>query len=188
MTTKRPTKPPLEIGVLIQAAAWRRAVPDAARLATRAARAAFAAAVPARIPPAGAEAAVVLADDQAVRALNRRWRRQDKPTNVLAFVAADQPGPALASGAPLALGDVVVALETARGEAKSEGKRLADHLSHLIVHGMLHLLGRDHRTAAQAERMERLETRILAGLGVADPYAPRTAPRTKPARRRKPAR
>ncbi len=188
MTTKRPTKSPLEIDVLIQAVAWRRALPGAARLAAAAARAAFSAAPPARMPKAGAEAAVVLADDKAVRKLNRDWRHRDKPTNVLAFAAGEGPR---AGPAPLALGDVVVAIETARTEAESEGKTLADHVRHLVVHGMLHLLGRDHRAAPEARRMERLETEILAGLGVADPYAPRAAGpvRSKtPARRRKPAR
>ncbi len=177
----------MAVGVVIQAAAWRRALPGVARLAAKAAQAAFAAQPFARVPAAGAEAAVVLADDKAVRELNRDWRRKDKPTNVLAFAAAEGPQVASAPGMPLALGDVVVALETARTEAKSEGKTLADHVSHLVVHGMLHLLGRDHRTAAQAGRMEKLETKILAGLGVADPYAPRTdarARRARPARRK----
>ncbi|MEK7245124.1 MAG: rRNA maturation RNase YbeY, partial [Pseudomonadota bacterium] len=118
------------------------------------------------------------------------WRGQDKPTNVLAFAAGDardcarhavrrafarrardgRDTPRVAAE-PLALGDVVVALETARAEATKERKPLADHLRHLVVHGMLHLLGLDHRGAREARRMERLETKVLATLDVPDPYA-----------------
>lgn len=184
--------PTLEVGVLIRAPAWRRALPHARRLAETAARAAFAAAAGAKRATQGtaAEAAVVLADDRTVRTLNRDWRGQDKPTNVLAFAAREGVVAKPAPGAPLALGDVVVALQTARAEAKAEGKRLADHFRHLVVHGMLHLLGRDHRTDAEARRMERLETNVLAGLGVADPYAARSKQsRKKPVRRgRRPGR
>ncbi len=73
-------------------------------------------------------------------------------------------------GAPAALGDVVLALETIAAEAQAQGKPLADHLAHLVVHGVLHLLGYDHETQGQARSMERLEIEILAGLGIADPY------------------
>ncbi|MFI4989240.1 MAG: rRNA maturation RNase YbeY, partial [Alphaproteobacteria bacterium] len=90
-------------------------------------------------------------------------------------------GPALLG--PTLLGDVIVALETSRSEAAAGGKPLADHLAHLIVHGTLHLLGYDHERAADAARMERLECRVLADLGIADPYA---APRRRsPAERGK---
>lgn len=196
MTTKRPPRPlapasmlpapTLKVDVLIRAPAWRRALPHARRLAETAAGAAFAAAAGAKRARQGmaAEAAVVLADDRTVRTLNRDWRGQDKPTNVLAFAAGEGVVVRPVPGEPLALGDVVVALQTARAEAKAEGKRLADHFRHLVVHGMLHLLGRDHRTDAEARRMERLETTVLAGLGIADPYAPRPKQsRKKPARR-----
>ena len=182
-------KSALEVGVRVEAAAWSRALPGASRLAERAAQAAFAAARPRRLIEAGAEAAVVLADDARMRALNRDWRGQDKPTNVLAFAARDwrvgarsaRDGRAMprATGQPMVLGDVVVALETARAEARAEGKPLADHLRHLVVHGMLHLLGHDHRRAPAARRMERLERKVLATLDVPDPYAP-------PRRRRPP--
>ena len=94
--------------------------------------------------------------------------RPDAPTNVLSFPAAASAPPA--PGAPLLLGDVVLAFETVAAEAAAQGKPLADHLAHLVVHGVLHLLGFDHEADAEAERMEALETRLLAGLGIADPY------------------
>ena len=165
-------KPLLEVGVRIKAAGWNRALPRASRLARRAAHAAFAAAPPRRLPRAGAEAAVVLADDAGVRALNRDFRGRDKPTNVLAFAAREGACPRLRAGEPLSLGDVVVAFETARAEARADGRPLADHLRHLVVHGMLHLLGHDHRVLRAARRMERLEAKVLATLDVPDPYAP----------------
>lgn len=168
----------------IKAKAWRRALPGASRLAERAALAAFAAARPKRLSRAGAEAAVVLADDARVRALNRDYRGRDKPTNVLAFAAREGKGPRPREDAPLALGDVVVALETARAEARAQRKPLADHLRHLVVHGMLHLLGLDHRGAREARRMERLEAKVLGLLAVPDPYAPPPA-RPRPAGGRK---
>jgi probable rRNA maturation factor len=101
--------------------------------------------------------------------LNRDWRGQDKPTNVLAFPAGMDE--AAAPGAPLLLGDVVLAYETVAAEAAAQGKDFAAHLRHLIVHGVLHLVGHDHDEAAAAERMEAVERTILAGFGIADPYA-----------------
>ena len=115
----------------------------------------------------GAEVSVQLADDEQIRALNARWRGVDKPTNVLSFPAST---PAKIAAATM-LGDIVMAFETAEREAMEEGKTLADHAVHLVVHGFLHLLGFDHQIAAEADRMESLETGILAKLGIADPYA-----------------
>jgi probable rRNA maturation factor len=116
---------------------------------------------------AEAQVAIALADDAMVREANRDWRQKDKPTNVLSFPAV--AGPALAT-APF-LGDVIVAYETVAAEADAEGKPFADHLTHLVVHGILHLLGYDHMTKRDAELMEQRETLILARLGVPDPYA-----------------
>jgi probable rRNA maturation factor len=113
-----------------------------------------------------AEVSVQLSDDSNVRALNARWRGIDRPTNVLSFPAVD----AGAIGTSPLLGDIVVAFETVTGEALEEGKSFADHFSHLIVHGFLHLLGFDHQTAGQAEHMEALEVSALSGLGIANPY------------------
>jgi probable rRNA maturation factor len=172
--------PGVDIAVRVTSPGWRRlgACAAIARRAAcaaldsaegRAALARFAGARP-------AELAVLLAEDRTVRDLNRRYRGFDKPTNVLSFPATDEvPRPAQA---PLMLGDVVLALETVRREAAAQGKPAADHLAHLVVHGTLHLLGYDHERAAEARRMEALETRLLAGLGIADPYR-RPAPRRR---------
>jgi probable rRNA maturation factor len=115
----------------------------------------------------GGEVSLRLADDAALRTLNLRWRGIDKPTNVLSFPSAS-PGPL--SNAT-ALGDIALAYETLAREAEDLGVPLADHYRHLLAHGFLHLIGYDHRTDAEAERMEALETRILARLGAGDPYA-----------------
>lgn len=113
------------------------------------------------------ELAVVLADDAAVRALNRTWRGQDRPTNVLSFPA---PAPRRGAG-PRHLGDVVLAYDTMLRESGGQDKPLAHHLAHLLVHGTLHLLGHDHETGDDdARAMEGLETAILRGLGIPDPY------------------
>ena len=113
--------------------------------------------------PEHAEISLVLCDDSFIRALNRRWRGLDKPTNVLSF-------PAAAAARAVTLGDIVVAYETTRGEAEGRGMPLADHLAHLVVHGFFHLLGFDHEEAAEAERMEALEIGTLAALGIASPF------------------
>ncbi|HEY1865102.1 MAG TPA: rRNA maturation RNase YbeY [Roseiarcus sp.] len=108
-----------------------------------------------------------LADDAALRALNSRWRGIDKPTNVLSFPSATAGG----LGDATMLGDIALAYETLAREAENLGVPLADHYRHLVAHGFLHLIGYDHETDAEAERMEALETKILARLGAADPYA-----------------
>ena len=107
---------------------------------------------------------VLLTDDAAIRRLNATWRGLDKPTNVLSF-------PAPPNDPSRALGDIAIAFETTAREATAENKRLAHHLSHLAVHGFLHLIGYDHESDAQAEQMEGLERKVLAVLGVPDPYA-----------------
>ncbi|MBO0765758.1 MAG: rRNA maturation RNase YbeY [Hyphomicrobiaceae bacterium] len=123
----------------------------------------------------GAEACVVLADDALQRSLNHAYRGRDAPTNVLSFPFQDALGAASRRGSgaaePRQLGDVVLAAETLRKEAAEQGIPPVHHLQHLVVHGLLHLLGFDHGTEAQAQAMERLEAQILATLGVADPYA-----------------
>ena len=113
------------------------------------------------------EVSVVLTDDDAICTLNRDWRKIDKPTNVLSFPAAD---PDDLETAPL-LGDIAIALETVMREAVSEKKAFRDHYLHLVVHGTLHLIGFDHEVDEEAEEMEDMERRILAGMGIADPYA-----------------
>ena len=116
-----------------------------------------------------AEVSILLTDDAAVRALNRDYRGLDKPTNVLSFALEDEPGPR-PPGAPLVLGDIVVALETCQREAKEAGRPFGHHLAHLVVHGVLHLLGFDHSDDIDADRMESLETAVLERLGIPDPY------------------
>jgi probable rRNA maturation factor len=153
-------------------AEWRRQLPEVEALCAAAARAALVAAGAATAP---AELSLVLADDTLVRTLNQRWRGQDKPTNVLSFAAEEGSAPAVPAPLPRLLGDVVLAYETVAAEAVAQGKPLADHLRHLVVHGVLHLVGFDHMEDEEAERMEALETRILAGLGVPDPYREREA-------------
>lgn len=135
---------------------WRRRLPLASRLVKRAAEAALAA------EGEEGEIAFLLTDDARMQALNRDHRGKDAPTNVLSFPAA---GPDEAF-----LGDIALGLETLEREAGEQGKSLEDHLTHLVVHGVLHLLGYDHMEADEAEAMEGLETRILTGLGVSDPY------------------
>lgn len=115
------------------------------------------------------EATVALSSDAIVRDLNRTYRQQDKPTNVLSFPAPEMPDGVLAERRPL--GDVVLAVETIADEAQALGISPTHHLQHLVVHGLLHLLGFDHLTDAEAAEMETLETKLLARLGVADPYA-----------------
>jgi probable rRNA maturation factor len=113
------------------------------------------------------EVSVVLCDDEAMRMLNRDWRQKDMPTNVLAFpVDAGNAAP----GRPRLLGDIVIAYQTLQREAHVQAKPFAQHLAHLAVHGFLHLLGYDHRTAQEAQVMERLETLILARLDIPNPY------------------
>lgn len=117
-----------------------------------------------------AELSVVLADDATVRQLNRDWRGKDAPTNVLSFALTEAEAPDV-PGAPLTLGDVVLAFETVLAEAARDGKPAHHHLAHLVVHGTLHLLGHDHIEEEKAAAMERIETGVLAGFGIPDPYA-----------------
>lgn len=113
------------------------------------------------------ELSLVFTDDVNIRTINAKWRHIDKATNVLSFPAfpiqpGQRPGPIL--------GDIVIARETVQREAQEENKSFDDHLSHLIVHGLLHLTGYDHQNDDEAEQMESLERKILASLGISDPY------------------
>jgi probable rRNA maturation factor len=121
----------------------------------------------------GAELAVMLTDDAGIRTLNSNWRGIDKPTNVLSFPALQPEGAASGDDPPRMLGDIAIAYETVRREACEERKPFDHHLSHLAVHGFLHLIGYDHETDDEAEEMEALEREILAQLGIPDPYAER---------------
>lgn len=142
------------IEIEVEAEAWTGALPDADAVVERAAQAA--------LGTVEGDIVVLLTDDAAVRDLNGRFRDKDKPTNVLSFPAPENAFPHL--------GDIVLAYGVCATEAEAQGKTLADHLSHLVVHGVLHLLGRDHEDDAEAEEMEAEEREILAQIGVADPY------------------
>jgi probable rRNA maturation factor len=156
------------VDVVIASTRWSKA-PQAARLVRRT----IAAAAPARAR--AAELSVILTSNRAIGALNRQWRGQDKPTNVLSFPAPKPATKQAPRGAPRHLGDIVIAYETAAAEARAEHKPFDHHLAHLAVHGFLHLLGYDHESHSDAEAMERRERRILSRLGVPDPYAARDA-------------
>ena len=120
-----------------------------------------------------AELAVMLTDDTGIQTLNSNWRGIDKPTNVLSFPALQPTGSGTSDDAPRMLGDIAIAYQTTRKEADDEQKPFDDHLSHLAVHGFLHLIGYDHEKDDDAEAMESLEAEILAQLGIPDPYADR---------------
>lgn len=114
------------------------------------------------------EIAVRVVDRDEIRALNRRYRQQDKVTNVLSFPAGPIDG--LPAGSRRPLGDVVVCAGVVAEEAKAQGKRLGDHWGHMLVHGTLHLMGFDHEDESDAAEMEALEVAILASGNVMDPY------------------
>lgn len=160
----------LTVDVTVADASWTARLPDAAAIARDASRAAWRAAAG---PGAdAAELSILLTDDAAMRDLNRAHRGRDRPTNVLSFPLGE---PAAPDGMPALLGDVVLASGVVSREAKEQGKPLAAHFRHLVVHGVLHLAGYDHETGPDAEKMESLEVKILAGLGLPDPYRDQAA-------------
>ncbi len=172
MTATDPVSPDLaeqlNIDIIIRDPKWEEAVSGVDGVCRHAAQAAFAAA---RAELSAAEAAIVLADDEFVAGLNQQYREREGATNVLSFAAADSDMPPQAlPGMPAMLGDVIVAREITEREAVSAGISIEHHLRHLIVHGMLHLLGFDHMTDEEAAEMESLETAILGEMGIRDPY------------------
>ena len=142
------------IEIEIEDETWSEVLPDAEAVVSRAATAA--------LGTIKGDVVILLTDDESVRDINARFRDKDRPTNVLSFPAAESAFPHL--------GDLTLAFGVCAREAREQGKTLSDHLSHLTVHGVLHLLGRDHEDDAEAEEMEAEERSILASLGVADPY------------------
>jgi probable rRNA maturation factor len=151
------------LDILVEAGEW----PSKARLRKIAARVIEAAAIRlGRDLPEVAELSIVFTDDAHIKSLNRKFRQKNKPTNVLSFPGA----PAANGGIGPILGDVVLAQETVSKEAAAEGLTLEAHLAHLILHGFLHILGYDHEDDGEAQIMEGLETAILGGIGIADPY------------------
>jgi probable rRNA maturation factor len=141
------------IDIEIEDGAWTASLPDAEAVCRRAAEAAAAAGV-----------VILLTDDATLRDLNARFRGKDAATNVLSFPAPPSAG--------AHLGDIALAYGVCAREATEQGKPLASHLQHLVIHGVLHLMGYDHEADADAERMEARERELLASLGVPDPYAP----------------
>lgn len=137
-----------ETDIIVQDSGWRRLIRHAPQLAARAARI------------GGGGSVVVLASDRTVQRLNARDRGRNKPTNVLTY---DPPAPGLQ-------GQIILALGTVRREAVALGRRPADHLAHLVVHGVLHLAGEDHHRAGDARRMEMREARMLHRLHVPNPW------------------
>ncbi len=168
----------ITVAVMLGEPAWETALPKAADEIERVLQAASAQVLPGN--KLAATVSVALMSDAEVRRLNRDYRAQDKPTNVLSFPALETDALAafksgrLPAGMPVGveveLGDIVLALETVTAEASAQGKTVADHVRHLLAHGFLHLLGYDHDHEAAAELMEAAEVDILATLGVADPY------------------
>ena len=149
------------IHIEVEDEAWSAALPNAEALINEAASAAL------KAGGAGLESTeltVLLADDPAVADLNDRFRDKQGPTNVLSFPAPESAQPHL--------GDIALAYGVCAAEAAAQGKPLGNHLSHLVAHGVLHLLGWDHQSDDEAEAMERLEREILAGLAIPDPYGP----------------
>ncbi len=146
-----------EIEVEVEAEGWRNTEPRIEEFAREAALVA--------VGGQPGTVVVLLADDAFVQELNARHRGKDNPTNVLSFLAPPEFGGAI--------GDVVLAFETVEREAQEQGKSFADHARHLVVHGVLHLMGYDHEEDVEAEEMEAIERSILARLGIADPYSAR---------------
>lgn len=158
----------LDIDIMRETGDW---PSDAEEVVRRAAEHAYVVAGPSE----DAELCIVLADDDFVQQLNKTYRAKDKPTNVLSFPTGSIPiavgGEPLIDMGPHLLGDVVLAVETITREAHEQKKSFAHHLAHLVVHGVLHLLGQDHEIDAEAEEMEAMERDILEDLNIADPYA-----------------
>jgi probable rRNA maturation factor len=158
----------MEIDFHLDDDAWL-ALPEREVLAERATRAVFEVL---EAPEPEAELSLVFTSDSAMAELNRVWRGKARPTNVLSFPAAVGPR----AGPPALLGDIVLAAGVVSAEARAQAKPLANHTAHLIIHGVLHLLGHDHGDDAQAEAMERLEAQVMARLGLPDPYEDAQAP------------
>jgi probable rRNA maturation factor len=161
------SRPEMLPEVLVTDRGWRRAVPGAERVARRAANLARGA--------AGGAGTVLLASDRTVRALNRRHRGRDQPTNVLSFPGEGGEG-----------GDLALALGTVLREARAARRRPAHHLAHLVVHGALHLQGQDHQRPGEARRMEMEEARLLRRLGVPNPWKSKPGTRAPASRRGEP--
>ena len=161
----------LKVITRIDCDAWKKMLPDVKKRIEKAAKSAWKRGNTGELflPVKNAEVSVLLTDDHAVHSLNKQYRNIDRPTNVLSFAALDDENEPIVD--PLLLGDIVVAFQTTLRESEEQNKAFSDHLFHLIVHGMLHLIGYDHMQDSEAEEMERLEMEILAENGMENPYA-----------------
>ncbi len=159
---------PLILDIEIQCESWRQSVVALDGVCARAADAVIAAT--GGVAP-GTEVSLMLCDDDFIQDLNHRYRDKDAATNVLAFPLDEVSTPVARDGPPVLLGDIIIAHGTVVREASAAGRAIDHHLCHMVVHGMLHLLGFDHDADTAAVEMETMETRILATLGVPDPYA-----------------
>lgn len=146
----------IDLDLRLEAADWSKQIPDLHAVCLKALSAG---AVQGQTQ---GEVSVLLTDNAEIQTLNRDWRGKDKPTDVLSFPAAEIDRPFL--------GDIAVALETMQADAKTRNITLDQHLSHLLIHGFLHLLGHDHKDDTEAAEMEALEIAALASLGWPDPY------------------
>ncbi len=153
----------MTVAIAVEDEAWN-AIPGLEHLTRATVAAAFAVT---GVEEAGFDASILFADDAAMAALNGKWRGKAHATNVLSFPAEDMPLP---DGEARPLGDIILASGVVAREAAQQGKSLPDHTTHLIIHGLLHLLGYDHQDDGEAREMEGLETEILKGLGISDPY------------------
>lgn len=154
------------VDLLLEDARWEAA--DLGALAERAGRALLTAM--GRDPDCH-EVSLLACDDARIATLNAEFRGKPAPTNVLSWPAFAPPVPEPEQDEPLFLGDLAIAFETCSAEAAAAGIPLADHAVHLVVHGVLHLLGHDHVDETEAETMEAIETKVLASMGIDDPYS-----------------
>lgn len=164
-------RPKCDVDVSVPFDAWTRLPFDPVQTARRAVIETLAGAdLPPRIRGRTLEVSVLLANDDLIRTLNRTYRNKDAPTNVLSFPLLDEDEP-LAPEGPITLGDVALSFETLQRESETSLKRFQDHMTHLVVHGTLHLLGYDHEDEEDADRMEEREIMILGRMGLTNPYA-----------------
>jgi probable rRNA maturation factor len=166
-----PASPAISVDVVVEDERWHQQLPDAESFVARIAESA--------LRMAGicnpAELSILLADDEALQTLNRDFRQKDKPTNVLSFPGEEDVQSAFfiqqpANAPACYAGDIALSLNTIEKEAAEQGKRFIDHAAHMVVHGCLHLLGFDHESTDEAEKMEELEAHILALQGIPNPY------------------
>ena len=167
-TVEAARQPKLIVDIVHRHKSWKKNMPAIDRLCRKWAKACFYA-------RRDCYCVIALASDADLQDMNKTWRGKDKPTNVLSFANYDRKR-LLAefrkrSKEPIALGDIVISWQTVVREAKQQNKKTIDHAAHMVIHGILHLLGYDHRRDADASAMERLEKKILAGFGISDPYA-----------------